>query len=269
MRFLILALAAACLLALPGAAQAQPRSDLAEREQSCFAGKGADCRVVARVYALAEGVPRDRARAARLQARACEGGDLNACAASADQWQQLGAYAQALPLAQRSCDGGDAFGCTVLALHYENGLAVAADRVRATRMYEKACEQNMARACFHLAGLVSAGKEPARYLALLERACTLGDGGGCGILGSRLREGRGSTPADPAKALSYFERGCFNRSSLSCIMGGRMYLLGEGAPRNERAGRALYERAIRYEPELAAEYREAMEKDAAAGAPGW
>ncbi|RAZ46367.1 hypothetical protein CHL14416_05905 [Campylobacter hyointestinalis subsp. lawsonii] len=64
-----------------------------------------------------------------------------------------GLYEKSLPAAQRLCEEKDfASACNLLAIHYENGHAVAKDEVKATELYKKACDGgDKESACYNLA----------------------------------------------------------------------------------------------------------------------
>lgn len=49
-----------------------------------------------------------------------------------------GLHEKSLPVAQRLCEEKDfASACNLLAIHYENGHAVAKDEIKATELYKK------------------------------------------------------------------------------------------------------------------------------------
>ena len=62
-------------------------------------------------------------------------------------------YEKSLLVAQRLCEEKDyASACNLLAIHYENGHAVAKDEVKATELYKKACDGgDKESACYNLA----------------------------------------------------------------------------------------------------------------------
>ena len=64
-----------------------------------------------------------------------------------------GLYEKSLPVAQMLCEEKDyASACNLLAIHYENGHAVAKDEVKATELYKKACDGgDKESACYNLA----------------------------------------------------------------------------------------------------------------------
>jgi len=128
------------------------------------------------------GPPSGRVAAARCASgeceRACESGDLKACAQAAElYWDGANGHAfdpdRSLRYATRGCDGGDGLACAVRGRQHETGI----------------------------------GTEwaPALAVADYEKACTAGAGLGCALLGAMYLRGHGVDP-DREKAFRYGER---------------------------------------------------------------
>ncbi len=181
------------------------------------------------------------------------------------------------PRYERECESGGAEACNDLARSLSAGSGVE-DRVRARKLFEKACLQGSGDACWSLGGLFE--KDPVtpsssrRINELYERACALGAGGGCTSHGFRLAQGpsdqpaanrayekgcalgngigcgnRGdhytlsSDPRDLTQANFFFEKGCNLDDGRSCARLGESYAKARGVARDWQRANELFERA--------------------------
>ncbi len=230
-------------------------------EGACRGGLAVACQD--RAVLAEEGVgERDEAVAARFFSKACELGHEPGCvgARQADptlrqdpeSWErrcgegelqdcvQFGLFreaggefpgvGEATEYFQRACEGGLADGCFWWARYLE-GRGMEGDE-RQRELYLEACEGGMARACTTLARRLDADGGEG-LMAVLVRACELGDGYGCHHLGIVERR-QGNAQA----ARESWERGCDLWHADSCNALAMLLVEQEpeaAAPRYERA----------------------------------
>lgn len=184
--------------------------DLSDRESACTAGDVAACKEVGDfAFGMSPFLDTpDYPRAVRMFRRACDLGDLDACASLGVLYQTGGPKAGPAHATVRdfgkarhyyglACNGGMEGSC--LSLSIVDVLAAA----------ESGCAAGDPVGCRELAWRASLGaevrKDPARAVDLAARACDGGDGLGCALLGVFLEAGNG-TAADPALAREKFLR---------------------------------------------------------------
>lgn len=166
----------------------------------------------------------------------CTAGDTRACE------NIVSLYAQ-------DCEGEIPASCHNLGVMFEYGEGMPVDLPRAAGAYFKGCEQGFAPACRHLGVLIlnrgqdvcgnETGCDDRRAVALLSRACSLGDDEGCTQYGVSLQQGRGIA-ADPTLALSLFERACGRGYAEGCTRGAGARLEGLGAAPDKAAAAQLF-----------------------------
>lgn len=131
------------------------------------------------------------ALAARMYARACDGGQITACAELGYQLYRLGGDKieadpkRVLALLNRSCQGDQTFGCSYLALTLLQGNeGYPQDRPRGLSLLKRGCfEQRSGYDCWRLATQNDVSGKPLESRereALFERACMLGERRSCG-----------------------------------------------------------------------------------------
>ncbi len=124
----------------------------------------------------------DFGQAAAAYGRACDLGELEACANRANLLHRgQGVVADpeaAVALYNRACSGGVAVACTGLATLYQQGLVPGADPSIASDLYRRACELGEPIACYNLAvgGSLTSDDERMGYL---RRACEGGHEPAC------------------------------------------------------------------------------------------
>jgi len=120
-------------------------------------------------------------------------------------------HQKAAKLDRKACDGGDSAACNSLALMHSMGWGVAQDDARAVALYQKACDSADAYACDRLGDAYSKGRgvarDRARAAALYEKACTGAQVGACYKLADALEDGRG-VARDQARALELYQKAC-------------------------------------------------------------
>jgi uncharacterized protein len=134
----------------------------------CDRGNLPSCESLGRAHERGVRVPRDRGQAQALLTRACEGGELDACALLAPivaDSASLDGHARAVELASKACDGGSAAGCTMVAASHRRGDPAAQE------LYRRACDWGEGLACKYVA---EAASDPTIRTEMSERACRLG-----------------------------------------------------------------------------------------------
>lgn len=166
--------------------------------------------------------------------RACDGGGIDSCHAAAVRHFQ-GDKAKAAALWQKACNGGDMLGCANLGFLYRHGEGVAQDAAKAAQLYTQACDGGNMGGCFNLGFLYQDGQGMARDAAqaarLYRQACDGGDMKGCANLGVLYRNGLGGT-RDAAQAAKLFGKACDGGNMPGCVNQGLLYAIGQGVPRN-------------------------------------
>jgi uncharacterized protein len=187
-------------------------------------------------------------RASQAQSRACDGGDMAACAWLFERNQRRGQRRELrAEVYRRPCELGHAEACHQLARRYETGNALRKDRAQAAAYYEMACRRGAhGPACTSLGLLVSedAGGEEARTAAMryFELACGAESAAGCYHLGRSHAAGEGGAGSF-ARAAAYFERACEAGYADGCAGLGELFLAGEGVPQSDGRAATLYQRA--------------------------
>jgi len=157
--------------------------------------------------------------------------------ASADQRERLERY-------RADCAAGEARGCAALGSRYLKGDGVARDPARALALYQRACAAGQR--CAVVGGMVLEGlgtaADPTAAAGWLERACEQGEPEGCGNLGVLYQRGRG-VPTDLSAAVRYFTRGCEGGDASACANLGYLYQYGDGVSADLERARGYYRRA--------------------------
>jgi hypothetical protein len=114
--------------------------------------------------------------------RTCKQGQPELCVVAAAAFKRM-RPSYALQLEQLACDGGDAQSC-LNAAEQLAAVGPAHDDAAATERFIHACDQGSLRACEEASARISDGsgttKDPARAIALDDRACLAGSGVACG-----------------------------------------------------------------------------------------
>lgn len=119
-----------------------------------------------------------------------------------------------------ACEGGQAEMCRALGASYAFGRAPAEkDEVRATRLYERACELGDAAGCLFAGQMYEYAhgviKDDARATGLYQKACDVGWAPGCYNLAIMIEAGRG-VPADRVRALALYRGACQAGAKQAC-----------------------------------------------------
>jgi uncharacterized protein len=98
---------------------------------------------------------------------------------------------KAIELLVRACDGGDKNSCYVLGIEYASGANTKQDFAATTRVFDRACDRALSKACIAIAQNLAASREFKRAAEYARRACHMGNGEGCGMLGQLHADGSG------------------------------------------------------------------------------
>ena len=110
------------------------------------------------------------------------------------------------------------------------------------------CEAGNAKSCQTLAVMVSTGQgvksDPARAVALFDKACQGGETSACGEAARAYADGDG-VGRDYERAAGLYRRGCDGGAGPACVRLAEMYALGRGVARSKSDARKLYAQACK------------------------
>jgi TPR repeat protein len=205
----------------------------ADCEAECRGGVAAACARLGKLLGADEARP---LRAAAIQGRACDLGDLASCLVAARALQAHAFHREALPLLQKGC-GAEGPWRTEACLR-TGRLLLAARQVerdldQGLTLLGFACDRSDGTACQELGVALDDGEAKGRDEPLanraLEQACTLGRAEGCLLLASRAEAGRGLA-RDLPRASALRQSACRLGSAAACSAAARTALLA-GQPR--------------------------------------
>lgn len=204
--------------------------------------------------------------AVQAYARACEGGEAQACSHLGYYERDLGTrkLARVATLFRQGCEGGDPLGCRELGDLYLLGKGLAQDIPKAQRLFHRACRDGDLRAC----SLLSIPAEELRVdqtttdlppppeptcrdcpsipwkspttavlVQQLRHHCERGVKGACYQLAVRLRQ------ENLAEAAQSFDRACQAGDFRACHQLGIMVYFGEGIPQDFTLAAQYFRRA--------------------------
>lgn len=135
---------------------------------------------------------------------------------------------------QKACSSGDAESCYTLGRRHHLGTKGAPqDYSIAEKLYRRACDAKIGKACYSLAKLYHGGigvpQDYGMAVKLYQQACETNSIDGCANLGYMYTEGIG-VAQDASVAAEIFHKLCINSSE--CYDIGWMYLTGFGVPQD-------------------------------------
>ncbi|HEX6737861.1 MAG TPA: tetratricopeptide repeat protein [Vicinamibacteria bacterium] len=220
-------------------------------ERACAAGHGPGCRDGALLQ-------RETPDAERLLQMGCDHGDAGSCrdlmvelrSGSRDPARSEGLFRRAAELYEKGCRGGRGVDCLELGrLHARvappDEARAAAFQRQGTSLLAPACERGDGEACFELGIAYHEGTgveaDLRRHLALMERACTLGELRGCAERAAVYLDTE--APDDDAQAPALFERACRGGvlQQSPCRQAGFLYVEGRAVPADKARGLPLLE----------------------------
>lgn len=278
-------------------------------DRACDGGLALGCRLLGELYREGTGVPKDPARAAKLYTQACSDGEVAGCgnlAALLEEgddgvpkdigqakilydkacgegqgWScsKLGwlfsqdgpdkNFSQALSFYQRGCKLEESTACNNQGSMYEHGQGVEVDKVKASSLYEEACDGD-ALACDNRGRLAAEVGDTAKALTFYGKACEQSLGQGCFDLAAVITETTNKEATNKEgidlvareknlnaallksrealrRALESFKKECDSGNELSCFSLAFFYEHGVGGLLGQDLGKAatFYEAACR------------------------
>jgi TPR repeat protein len=217
---------------------------------SCDAGSAKSCVFLGFLYAKANGVAKDEAKAAKLFGRACDGGEAIGCTRLGVMYS-LGTgveedFAKAATLYRQGCDAGDARGCSNLGQIYVVGKFESA---HPGEIFRAPCEGGREFGCIFMmgdeVGPHKAGgfeKDDAQAAVLYRKACDGGDAPGCGNLGHMYEQGIG-VAKDVTLAIANYRKACDGGDARTCDYLGDIFYDGELVPGDDAQALTLHGKA--------------------------
>jgi len=98
---------------------------------------------------------------------------------------------RALELLTRACDGGDKHSCFVLGIEYASGNNIKQDFAATTRVFDRACDRALSKACIAIGQNLAATRAYKRAADYARRGCHMGNAEGCGMLAQLHADGTG------------------------------------------------------------------------------
>jgi TPR repeat protein len=195
-------------------------------ERSCSLGDARGCNSLGYLYDYGEGgVSEDRARAAELYRRACDGKNGAGCGNLANLYHSgRGAKAgvakdpaRAFEYASRGCELKHGQSCYNLGVDYQMGDGVGKDQARAVEFYTIACRENYPEACNNLGFMYFSGLGVGRDLDkaqdLYRQACTSAVGRGCSNWAHLVE----TAQTDLVRAAILYRLACMLGDAAGCI----------------------------------------------------
>ena len=207
-----------------------PERAIAAYEKACAGGAGVGCYNLASMYFGGHGVVADEARAEGYKAKAklawqaaCEGTGPRWCTNVAYLLREedaRGNREKCLALDERACDHQVLVGCTEAVRD-----RFALGRIGATAMVnelDRLCRAGEPSACTAAGGALVAGSDGVtvdakRGMALIVRACEIGDKQGCALAGVEHASGQ-LVPQDLAAADRFMVKACDHGMGAACTM---------------------------------------------------
>jgi TPR repeat protein len=216
-------------------------------QHACDQGVGMGCVGYAQLQANGRGVPADEKAALHMLDSACQQKVAGACEV---RDQELARIEQRDGAA---CTKNDANACAALADRFWWSEGRMGDAARARAIYDARCQKGTLESCRRLAIILSksygqsdgeGGRDDARSVALLTRACDGKLADGCASLALFYSNGRG-VARDPARALALEEKACSGGSSYGCFNLGNAYGDGRFATKDAVRARNAYDRGCK------------------------
>ena len=247
---------------LPPDLMANRLDDMGEWVSRCDDGKVLFCQTVSQNLAKS---PLDMSQAlAKVAKPACTGGNLAGC------WQWGVSLAirvvtdrsddvqstrkqdlvKATDLFRQACQGGSMAGCRDLARSYWWHRGVAEDKAQVLIFMQRACDGNLAGACFDLSNILRArylgfDLDPVRGAHALMRSCELRDPKGCLTLADEIdNHAEVMTDWHGAPAVpDLYEMACKAHLASACNRLGEHYEQGLGVPVDDGRSAEYYRRS--------------------------
>lgn len=209
---------------------AHPSRGVALAADACQRGSAASCLAVADALATGTGVVADTGAARARYAALCDRDDAAACWSLGTLVRDDDRAADAARLFARACDGGLAAGCTDLGHAHYTGRGAPWDVERARALYRQACDGGDDTGCANLGELdeLGVGAPPDLTAAVRSYQAACGDVAvaGCARLAAALVDGRGGLTRDRSRALTLADRACAAGSAEGCALAATLTAAG-------------------------------------------
>ena len=233
--------------------------DVGGCEAQCNRGHADSCLNLAVALMYKARSEQDAQRIIAATNKACAGGNLTGCSASAFMYGKCRAksnpcvrrdLAKSRALYTKACDAGYGQACQRLAgdIQWEKYGRVTPERAKEiTTLYERSCKLGHHSGCWDLSSLYMRGehveRDVVRAIELLRRSCDDGHLRSCSKLGRTYSDGR-QISKDFPRAARHFQTVCDAGQIYGCLKAARIHDKGaRGVPKDEAKARRLYEQA--------------------------
>ncbi|QKF91969.1 tetratricopeptide repeat protein [Campylobacter sp. CCUG 57310] len=157
---------------------------------------------------------RDQEAALKLCKKACEEDQVAAACYIVAKKQEEGYMpqedtGQIFKLYQKACDMGDMDACKAIGDIYNEGRGgVATDHKKAREIYEKVCEAGLGDACFEFGHFYKLDKDFKNAVRLYEFACQNDSPYGCYMLAQMYEGSKSGIKKDLKRSLVFFMQAC-------------------------------------------------------------
>ena len=241
-------------------------------QMAAEAGNEKGMKGIAGCYAEGKGVAQDDKKALFWYRKAAEAGDTSAMLLAGDYLRDNGHAAEARDWYEKAAEEGDedtkGWAFNRLGIMYSDGLLGRDGTEKAIRYFEKSaefgCAAGMYNLAYHYEDGVGVAEDKIRAASYYKRAAEAGDdywkGEALNSLGSMYRDGDFGKKGDP-RCVEYFEKA----AKLGCVSGvanlAICYEFGSGVPENKTRAIRLYQQAAQAGDEFARERLEELKKD--------
>lgn len=220
---------------------------------ACGAGRGKACSWLAHALRTGSmGVEPDPSAALKHYKFACNANRSAACVnagialATGDLGVLMPDSEGAASFFQKGCELKDQHACASLGALYEQGDGLPKDILKAKKLYETACDQDIAIACFNLGEMYDTGRDEAdiaydhaKAVTYYEKSCASDEIQACNNLGQLLAR-TVMIPQDHRRAFQLFKKSCEAELPIGCGSLGEAYENGWGVKANREEARKLY-----------------------------
>lgn len=236
------------------------RDALVAYQFACHLEHPESCRKLGELMGVAD----ESNRSALASRQGCDGGDLRACVALADEMPRV----QARATLTKACDQDIGEACLKLAKIQGGNWRIQENLDQAFRLNLKACELEVYEGCVRAGQSLVFGsgveRDSAKGIELLEKACDANVVEGCLVLAKIFEDGMG-VESDRERAAGYYELakgegpesrlfattfilhadGCARSMALACFNAAEMRREGDEVERNVTIAHDLYREACR------------------------
>ncbi|NCG20975.1 MAG: hypothetical protein GWP91_18350 [Rhodobacterales bacterium] len=197
------------------------------------------CRNLGTAYADGRGLPQDHHMAVRMFRKGCDLDDGDSCLFLAESHRGARGVqpnqSEELMLFTRACELDVGAACREAGDLYTTGFSgMPPDGSMAGLWYEMGCNARDGASCaaaglwFERGDMFGVERENAQ--ALFERACDLGSGRGCTLLGVRYDKGVEGLKRDKTRAAALFSLACLHKDAEGCRLQANAQRTGRGVP---------------------------------------